>query len=190
MIEPAPAWKALTCWMPSTLAQVLLEFPARSQIPSQHFGVRQGPGWIATTRTDQPDVAYGLPRGIVMSKVLQRQRIGSNLSATDCCTAATLSSPFPTWLNKSNLIKTLIGSDAILTCLDAVSMVRAAFEGDGASFPQPQHRFGCPHHGGRHGRRRRWKSRSIVLRRSCAFRKARKSGPTVVRNQGQPQNQD
>ena len=31
-----------------------------------------------------------------------------------------------------NPIKWMRGYDAILTCLDAVSMVRAAFEGDGA----------------------------------------------------------
>jgi hypothetical protein len=33
---------------------------------------------------------------------------------------------------KMNQINELDGYDAILTCVDAVSMVRAAFEGDGA----------------------------------------------------------
>jgi hypothetical protein len=37
--------------------------------------------------------------------------------------------------NKSNQINDLNRYDAILTWLDVVSMVRAAFEGDGASFP-------------------------------------------------------
>src|SRR5258708_28473162 len=36
----------------------------------------------------------------------------------------------------------LDGYDAILTWLDVVSMVRAAFEGDGRHFHQPRHCFG------------------------------------------------
>jgi ATP synthase protein I len=39
------------------------------------------------------------------------------------------------WWNKSSRINALSGDDAILTWLEALSMVRAAFEGDGASFP-------------------------------------------------------
>jgi hypothetical protein len=41
----------------------------------------------------------------------------------------------PVYRNKPKQIKGLSGYDAILTWLDVVSMVRAAFEGDGASFP-------------------------------------------------------
>jgi hypothetical protein len=48
---------------------------------------------------------------------------------------------------KINQINELDGYDAILTWPDVVSMVRAAFEGDGASFPSTQHRFGSPQHG-------------------------------------------
>src|ERR1700761_7722537 len=68
-------------------------------------------------------------------------------------------------------------------------MVRAAFEGDG-EFPSTAARFGSPHHGGRREQQRKWQSRTIVLRRSCAFRKARKSGSAVVRYSGQPKNRD
>ena len=50
-------------------------------------------------------------------------------------------------LNKSSRINALAGYDAILTWSDALSMVRAAFEGGGASFPSTQHRFGSPQHG-------------------------------------------
>jgi hypothetical protein len=49
--------------------------------------------------------------------------------------------------DKVREINEINGYDAILTCLDAVSMVRAAFEGDGAAFPSTQHRFGSPQHG-------------------------------------------
>src|SRR6185437_1910360 len=44
--------------------------------------------------------------------------------------------------NKISQINALTGYDAILTWLEAVSMVRAAFEGDGASFPSTRQRFG------------------------------------------------
>jgi hypothetical protein len=43
--------------------------------------------------------------------------------------------PFRVRRNKFKQIKALTRYDAILTWLDAVSMVRAAFEGDGALFP-------------------------------------------------------
>jgi len=40
-----------------------------------------------------------------------------------------------------NYINHLDGYDTILTCLDAVSMVRAALEGDGRHFPSTQASF-------------------------------------------------
>src|ERR1019366_8465607 len=43
--------------------------------------------------------------------------------------------------HKCNKFRCLDGYDAILTWLDALSMVRAAFEGDGASFPSTQASF-------------------------------------------------
>jgi hypothetical protein len=48
---------------------------------------------------------------------------------------------------KMNQINELDGYDAILTCSDSVSMVRAVFEGDGRNFHQLQHSFGSPQHG-------------------------------------------
>ena len=52
------------------------------------------------------------------------------------CSAATASAAaFDIRSNKPKQINALTGYDAILTWSDAVSMVRAAFEGDGASFP-------------------------------------------------------
>jgi hypothetical protein len=50
-------------------------------------------------------------------------------------------------LNKIIKINWLDGYAAILTWLDVVSMVRAAFEGGGAPFPSTRHRFGSPQHG-------------------------------------------
>jgi hypothetical protein len=47
-------------------------------------------------------------------------------------------------LDKSIKINTLDGYYAILTWSDAVSMVRAAFEGDGASFPSTAASFRVP----------------------------------------------
>jgi hypothetical protein len=51
------------------------------------------------------------------------------------CTAAAIERPARGRWNKSNQINELSRYDAILTWLDVVSMVRAAFEGDGTSFP-------------------------------------------------------
>jgi hypothetical protein len=51
------------------------------------------------------------------------------------------------FFNKSIEINRLDGYAAILTWLDVVSMVRAAFEGGGAPFPSTRHRFGSPQHG-------------------------------------------
>jgi hypothetical protein len=50
-------------------------------------------------------------------------------------------------LNKIFEINWLDGYAVILTWLDVVSMVRAAFEGGGAPFPSTRHRFGSPQHG-------------------------------------------
>jgi hypothetical protein len=50
-------------------------------------------------------------------------------------------------LNKIIEINWLDGYAAILTWLEVVSMVRAAFEGGGAPFPSTRHRFGSPQHG-------------------------------------------
>src|ERR1700675_1108147 len=57
------------------------------------------------------------------------------------CSAAIRLRPTRDTRRKCKRIKWLDGYDAILTWLDAVSMVRAAFEGDGASFPSTQASF-------------------------------------------------
>ena len=147
--------------------------------PDLHLPQRCDPSGPLTWRAGCPPAALAL--NAQQSRLLLRP---------GCCSAATGWRPIRNRSNKLNPINALMGDDVILTWLDAVSMVRAAFEGDGASFPLTAALFGSPHHGGRHGRRRQWKSRSIVVRRSCAFRKARKSGSAVVRNAGQPENRD
>src|SRR5882757_8278572 len=53
------------------------------------------------------------------------------------CTAARGSQKAVDRSNKPRRINALTGYDTILTWPDAVSMVRAAFEGDGASFLSP-----------------------------------------------------
>jgi hypothetical protein len=86
-------------------------------------------------------VGYGLVKGSA----------NFGLVLPDCarsyCSAAIAPQPIAGREKKASQINELDGYDAILTWLDAVSMVRAAFEGDGASFPSTQHRFGSPQHG-------------------------------------------
>jgi hypothetical protein len=57
------------------------------------------------------------------------------------CSAAIAPQPIGGNEKKMSQINELDGYDAILTWPDAVSMVRAAFEGDGASFPSTQASF-------------------------------------------------
>jgi hypothetical protein len=64
-----------------------------------------------------------------------------------CCTAIAGPQCRRPSLNKFNQINELTGYGLILTWLDAVSMVRAAFKGDGRNFHQPQYRlvsWACP----------------------------------------------
>jgi hypothetical protein len=58
-----------------------------------------------------------------------------------CCTAVTGSPDRGRHPNKSSQINVLTACGVILTWSDAISMVRAAFEGDGRNFHQPQHRL-------------------------------------------------
>jgi|tagenome__1003787_1003787.scaffolds.fasta_scaffold19606830_2 hypothetical protein len=58
-----------------------------------------------------------------------------------CCSAITALTPIVIRTNKSMQINALHGYDTILTCSDAVSMVRAALEGDGRHFPSTQASF-------------------------------------------------
>src|SRR5664279_1613291 len=69
------------------------------------------------------------------SQQTRRQRARSIAAQAGCCTAAMAARHIRFHLNKPKRINVLTGYDAILTWLDAVSMVRAAFEGDGALFP-------------------------------------------------------
>src|ERR1043166_8862181 len=81
------------------------------------------------------------------------------LGGGSCCSAMTAFRQPRNSSEKSFQIKGLSDSHAILTWLDAVSMVRAAFSGDGAQFPLHARRIGSPRHVGWHGRQRKGKSR-------------------------------
>jgi len=57
------------------------------------------------------------------------------------CSAATALMRVDGSANKINYINAIDGYDTILTCFDAVSMVRAALEGDERHFPSTQASF-------------------------------------------------
>jgi hypothetical protein len=59
------------------------------------------------------------------------KRPGPALRQANCCSAATAPQAEPLRADNSSKIKCIDGYYAILTCQDAVSMVRAAFEGGG-----------------------------------------------------------
>ena len=77
------------------------------------------------------------PPDLIAKRSQQSGQAGarSNQDAARCCGAATGPGRIRARPNNRNRINTLSGYDAILTWSDAVSMVRAAFKGDGASFP-------------------------------------------------------
>src|SRR6188768_23032 len=76
------------------------------------------------------------------SQQTRRGRARSAANGISYCSAARARTPIPFRWNKPRQINTLTGYHTILTWLDVVSMVRAAFEGDGALFPSTADSFG------------------------------------------------
>jgi hypothetical protein len=76
----------------------------------------------------------------------ESQAIAAN-PAQGCCSAAIAPQATGRDRDKYNENKALTGYDAILTWFGVLSMVRAALEGDGASFPSTRLGFGSPQHG-------------------------------------------